>query len=89
MSFAGVTKARCGIAHTQSVPVAARRGACALVVSAKISPLGFCSHIAGSIPSPFAADQGWQITEGCFRLQNADLTNLVTLVKGGETFTVT
>jgi len=51
---------------------------------------GIGIHGGGSgLPSPFAADQGWQITEGCFRLQNADLTKLVTLVKGGETFTVT
>ena len=47
-------------------------------------------HGGGSgLPDPFAAHQGWQITEGCFRLQNSDLTHLVTLVKGGERFTVT
>jgi hypothetical protein len=51
---------------------------------------GIGVHGGGSgLPSPFAAKQGWQITEGCFRLQNEDLTHFVALVHGGETFTVT
>lgn len=51
---------------------------------------GIGIHGGGSgLPDPFAPQQGWQITEGCFRLQNADLAALVGILEGGERFTVT
>lgn len=43
---------------------------------------GIGLHGGGSgLANPFAARQGWQITEGCVRLQNEDLLTVVHLVR--------
>jgi hypothetical protein len=43
---------------------------------------GIGVHGGGSgLAHPFAGIQGWVITEGCIRLQNLSLTQLVTLVQ--------
>ena len=43
---------------------------------------GIGLHGGGSgLPDPFAPRQGWQITEGCWRYQNEDISHLVVLVK--------
>ena len=43
---------------------------------------GIGLHGGGSgLADPFADRQGWQITEGCWRLANIDLRRLVALVK--------
>jgi hypothetical protein len=43
---------------------------------------GIGIHGGGSgLPFPFHAFQGWQVTRGCWRLQNMDLARLVTLLE--------
>lgn len=50
---------------------------------------GIGVHGGGSgLPEPFAERQGWQITEGCVRLQNEDLARFVTLVTPSDIFSV-
>jgi L,D-transpeptidase catalytic domain len=50
---------------------------------------GIGIHGGGSgLADSFAPQQGWQITEGCFRLQNEDLAALVKLVVPGDRLTV-
>ena|SRR5712691_1001797 len=44
---------------------------------------GIGIHGGGSgLPDPFAPWQGWEVTEGCVRLQNADLEQVVILLNG-------
>ncbi len=46
---------------------------------------GIGIHGGGSgLAHPFAPRQGWQITEGCFRLQNEDLEHLVHLINAAQ-----
>ena len=54
---------------------------------------GIGIHGGGSgLPDPMADQQGWMVTHGCFRMQNADLAQLVDALKdegGPVLFTVT
>lgn len=46
---------------------------------------GLGLHGGGSgLPDPFAPKQGWQITEGCWRLQNCDNQVFVTMIRHAQ-----
>lgn len=46
---------------------------------------GIGIHGGGSgLADPFADHQGWQVTHGCIRLQNAPLRHFVALVQGAQ-----
>lgn len=50
-------------------------------VEGVVGRVGIGIHGGGSgLPDPFAAEQGWVITHGCFRLQNMDLDELVAVL---------